>query len=304
MTTFSKQPLFIELVKAIGTVSPMQMRALDAAVLELDADERNELEDYVQFCVREGWGIGQLVEAYKTITDDTLREQVYFQRHGRYRHSSFESVANSVYFDESYMFRYMYGLALTLYLWPNHLQLVRFFKKMLPRGGGNRYLEVGPGHGAFFRHAVRRGGYKHYVGVDISPTSLEMTRRILGMDDSVGRENWDLIEADFLTATELDGGYDAIVMGEVLEHVEQPRLFLERIRELAAKNAFIYITTAVNAPAIDHIYLFNTVDEVVDIARAAGLRMQQILATPYIGCTMDATVQRKLPINVAMVLSR
>ncbi len=91
-------------------------------------------------------------------------------------------------------------------------------------------------------------------------------------------------------------------MGEVLEHVEQPFLFLRRIKDLANQGAFIFITTAVNAPAIDHIYLFRTVDEVHDLAVTAGLKVKEILATPYKGCTMDETVQQKLPINVAMVL--
>jgi hypothetical protein len=129
-----------------------------------------------------------------------------------------------------------------------------------------------------------------------------MTRRLLDSDPSIPRPRWRLLHADFLEAANLTGTYTAIVMGEVLEHVERPLLFLQRIRALAEDDAFIFITTAVNAPAVDHIYLFRSVDEVRELAEAAGLRVIDQLATPYSGCSMEETIQQRLPINVAMVL--
>lgn len=304
MNAVSTRPRLTELVESIAVASPMQARALTAAVAGLSAEEANELEQYLWFCADDGWDKERLVQAYLTITNDTMREQVYFQRHGHYRYSSFDSVAASVYFDSDYMGRYMYGLALTLYLWPNHLQLLRYFRRVLPSGRGGRYLEIGPGHGAFFSYAVRHGGFDDCFGVDISPTSLAMTRRLL--DSATGKRGarWSLLEADLLTADDLGEGYDAIVMGEVLEHVEHPQRFLERIRDLASADAFIYVTTAVNAPAIDHIYLFHSVDEVAEMAMAVGLKVVDIFATAYVGCSMEETVKRRLPINVALVLSR
>jgi len=301
MTGSEKSQLEL-LVDGIGAASTMQRRAVESALEALTQGERLELQSYLEFCTKEGWGIDQLVGAYMTITHDTMREQIFFQRNGQYRHSSFDSVASNVYFDTKYMSSYMYGLALTLFLWPNHLQIVRFFRDMLPRKRGGTYLEVGPGHGAFFRYAVRYGGFDTCVGVDISPTSLQMTRKLLESDTSLDRARWELMNTDFLAATTLHERYDAIVMGEVLEHVEEPLKFLERIRDLAAKNAFIFITTAINAPAIDHIYLFRTVEEVRDLVTAAGMTVRDVLATPYTGCSMEETVQKKLPINVAMVL--
>jgi 2-polyprenyl-3-methyl-5-hydroxy-6-metoxy-1,4-benzoquinol methylase len=304
MSTGSSRQRTGELVARICAAHPMQARALTAAVAGLLVDEAEELEHYLSFCEKEGQHTEQMAEAYLTITNDTLREQVYFQRHGRYRHASFDSVASAVYFDSTYMSRYMYGLALTLYLWPNHLQLLRYFRRMLPARRGGRYIEIGPGHGAFFRHAVRHGGFAECLGVDISPTSLAMTRRLLESDAALPGARWRLLEADLLAAEDLGTDYDAVVMGEVLEHVEQPQRFLERIRDMAADGAFIYVTTAINAPAVDHIFLFKSVEEVTDMAAAAGLNVVDILATAYSGCTMEETVQRRLPINVALVLSR
>lgn len=293
-----------ELVALIAAKNPMQGRALQSARAGMHAEEASELEGYLGFCRSEGLTLEDLADAYQTITMDTLREQVYFQRNGRYRHSTFSEVADKVYFDPDYMSKYMYGLAITLYLWPNHLEIVRFFRRTLPNSKGGRYLEIGPGHGVFFRHAARKGGFASCTGVDISPTSLELTRRLLASDSELPPEKWELVNADFLAVDSLQGEFDAIVMGEVLEHVEEPLRFLVRIRELMASDAYVFVTTAVNAPAVDHIYLFRSVEEVVDMARQAGLGVRELVATPYKGCSMEDTVAQRLPINVAMVLGK
>lgn len=302
MTSHSS-PLFSLLLSHIAQANPMQARSLEKVIFGLHEKEKTELEDYLIFCKSDGINIENLTKAYLTITMDTLREQVFFQRHGRYRYKSFKDIKNKVYFDPAYMTYYMHGLALTLFLWPNHLEIFRFFRKAQLQNQGNRYLEVGPGHGIFFREAARNRRFKSYTGVDISPTSLEMTRKLLSSDRSLHGASWTLLNADFLATDSLQGPFDAVVMGEVLEHVEEPLLFLIKIRELANKGAFIFVTTAVNAPAIDHIYLFRTVDEVCDMVIAAGLSIEKILATPYKGCTMQETIEQKLPINVAMVLA-
>lgn len=304
MNNVAGHSLLDELIKRIAADSPMQGRSLPAAVAQLTPAESDALEQYLHFCSIEGWGSEKMAQAYSTIANDTLREQIYFQRNKRYRHDRFASVAENVYFDADYMARYMYGLALTLYLWPNHLQIFRHFQRTIASADGGSYLEVGPGHGAFFRQAMQSGAFHTCVGIDISPTSLAMTQRMLESSGAQSGVSWRLIEADLLTATDIGSGYDAVVMGEVLEHVEQPGRFLERIRDLAAPDALIYITTAVNAPAVDHIYLFRSVQEVKDLARSSGLVTRDVLATPYVGRTMQETVQNSLPVNVALVLSR
>lgn len=297
--TASPSTLAESLIEAICSAMPMQRNSLRSAFALLNGRERIELERYVSACLAGGVVIPQLVLAYKTISEDTLREQVYFRRNGKYRFSSFEEVAGSVYFNDEYMQRYMYGLALTLYLWPNHLEILRYFDRALARAKGDSYLEVGPGHGAFFSRAIRSGKFGRHLGVDISPTSLALTRNLL---EAEGLEGWELIESDFLAFEGKGGGFDLVVMGEVLEHVEQPRLFLDQIRRLVAPKGLVFITTAVNAPAIDHIHLFSTVDEVIALAAASGFDVVDVFAPPYHGCTMEVTVAQKLPINVALVL--
>jgi hypothetical protein len=93
-------------------------------------------------------------------------------------------------------------------------------------------------------------------------------------------------------------------MGEVLEHVEAPGLFLDKIHELAKPNAYIFVTTCVNAPQIDHIYLFRHLSEVADLISEHGFSIVHSRAIPYEGKTLQQCEERNLPINVAYVLAK
>jgi len=301
--TVHSNDLIAELVARIVTSNPMQRTMLHSSLSDLRSDEREQLLRYLEYCEDSGFDIDQLAGAYNTITLDTLREQVYFQRNGKYRYSRFDEVAGNVYHNPSYMQKYMYGLAITAYFWANHREIYRYFERVIPRHRSGRYLEVGPGHGLFFLRAMALSQYDSYEGVDISDTSLEMTRTLLSRQEHRGNNLWTLQHGDFLSASELVGPYDAVVMGEVLEHVERPDLFLTRIRNLVRPGGFVFVTTAVNAPAVDHIYLFRTVAEVERMATTCGLNVVDKLVTGYPGCSIHETERRRLPINLALVLS-
>ena len=112
-------------------------------------------------------------------------------------------------------------------------------------------------------------------------------------------------QRDFLEAGDLEpGSFDAVVMGEVLEHVEKPDVFLRRIAELAKDDAYIFVTTCINAPAVDHIYLWRTTDELEEMILANGLEIVEPLRLPYEGKTLEESRELDLPINVAYVLAK
>ncbi|NNL99129.1 MAG: methyltransferase domain-containing protein [Gammaproteobacteria bacterium] len=296
--------LIDSLVTRISAINPLQAQFLSDSLAGVEAAERDDLAVYIAYGLAEGLSIDYLAGCYDLIVKDTLREQMYFQRHKRYRHASFEEVAQSVYFDDEYMRKYMHGLAITGYLWPNHRELHRFFAANIPTDRGGRYLEIGPGHGMYMMTAMRHSGYSEFHGIDLSPTSVAMTRDLLGSGRFGDFRNCHIFEQDFLAGDIEAASCAAVVMGEVLEHVEQPGLFLERIRDVAADDAFIFITTPINAPAIDHIYLFDSFDSIESLVDAAGLSIRQQLLVPYPGLSVDESMQRLLPINVALVLGK
>lgn len=301
----SEMPVRVqELTDTIVRINPLQKGFIEESVTDVLSHEMRDLEAYVEFAMSAGLDIAYLSECYDLIVKDTLREQLYFQRHGRYRYSTFDEVANSVYFNAEYMRKYMHGLAITAYLWPNHRALHRFFIDAVPEGQSGRYLEVGPGHGVFMMCAMRKSGYESFEGIDISPTSVEMTRTLLGSGCFGDFHSYEIVEQDFF-ATEIEPGtYSAVVMGEVLEHVEDPGRFLRQIHTVAAADAFIFITTPINAPAIDHIYLFESLEDIEKLVEAADLKVRDKLLTPYPGMSVEESIEQKLPVNVAMVLEK
>lgn len=291
------------LLDAIIAKNPLQRTFIESSMLGLEAAEKNALESYLSYCVAQGVGLDFLVECYNTIVRDTLKEQMYFQRHGRYRCASYAEVARSVYLNEEYMKRYMYGLALTTSLWPNHREIHRFFCNVLPKNESGRYLEIGPGHGVYFMDAMRTCKFESYQGVDISPTSIALTRSILESGFFGEFHKFDLTCCNFLEASFFGKKFDAIVMGEVLEHVENPLVFMARIRELSTSKTFVFITTAINAPAIDHIYLFDSPESVRTLVQEAGFFVVSEKISPYPGLDLPETMARRLPVNIAMQLT-
>ena len=277
---------------------------LETAFERLSDEERHELAEYNSFCLEDGLDIETLAASYAVIVDDTLREQLYFLRNKEYRHSSFAEVADSVYFDDAYMRHYMHGLALTAFIWPNHLDMHRFFVRCLPREQGGSYLEIGPGHGANFLAAIRLGSYDTFAGVDISPTSIDLTRRLIARAAPDRIQDVALLQEDFLTWRSDDAPFDAIVMGEVLEHVEQPGAFLAQIAALSGPDTYIHVTTCINAPAIDHIYLFRDNDEIEKMIAENGLKVVDRYLGPHVGNTVEKCIKHNLPMNVAYVLEK
>lgn len=292
-----------DLLANIADQYPVHRGFLDQSIAGATPEEIARLDGYIQFCLGKGLTLDYLAESYLTILGDTLEEQIYFRDHGRYRHSTFAEVADAVYHDRDYMDRYMYGLAITNFLWPNHVEMARLLHNTIPRDRGGRYLEVGPGHGFLLLDAIEVGNFDDFLGVDLSAASVEQTRTIVEHFHPGAPARVEL--RDFLEAEDLEpDSFDAVVMGEVLEHVEQPEVFLRRIAELAKPDAYIFITTCINAPAVDHIYLWRTTEELEEMITRCGLRIVEPLRLPYEGKTLEESREQALPINVAYVLAK
>jgi len=293
-----------ELVRLICERNPPHTKHLDSVLPRITAEEFEHLDRYLDFCIGRDLTLEYLAESYLLLVADAVNELIHFATHGNYRYSTFEEVADLVYFNDEYMSRYMHGLAISLIFWTSHRETHRFFDQVLPRERKGRYLEIGPGHGTFLMTAMRESSYTEFSGIDISETSIAQTRAILDHYIPEPERQCSLIVQDFFASDLQPASFDAIVMGEVLEHVEEPRAFLRKIHELARDDAFIFITTCVNAPQIDHIYLFRTLDEVADMLNSEGFAISRVKPIPYEGKTLDQCVAEQLPINVAYVLAK
>lgn len=293
--------LVLEIIKN----APLQEKFIQSSLLNINDDEHQSLSEYLHFCKTQGMNVVYMAECYLAIVEDMLREQIYFFKHNEYRYKTFDEVAESVYFNDNYMKKYMYGLALTSFLWPNHTEIHRFFIRNFPTHKTGCYLEVGPGHGYSFLTAMRMGNFQQYVGVDISRSSIELTKQITNFFIPELKSKVRLLELDFLENDCLyPSSLDAIVIGEVLEHVEKPKLFLKKISELIKSDGYIFVTTCINSPAIDHIYLWREPKEVESMIFHSGLKILNSLYLPYHGLTLKEASEKKLTINVAYILSK
>jgi 2-polyprenyl-3-methyl-5-hydroxy-6-metoxy-1,4-benzoquinol methylase len=102
------------------------------------------------------------------------------------------------------------------------------FAPRLPAGG--RILDVGCGNGEFMA-AAREAGYR-VTGTDISVPAVELCR-------SRGLE---AVAGDFLTLP-FEGGFDAVTLWDVIEHLTDPAAFVARARSLLRPGGYLVVKT-------------------------------------------------------------
>lgn len=291
------------LISRIFQLNKLQKKFLEHSMHLLSDDDRETFDVYLKYCLNNGLSFEFLAEAYDLFVKDALKEQIFFKKHNRYRFSTCREVTSLLHQNNEYMNKYMYGLALTSFLWPNHLQVFKFFREKLPKDTKGKYLDIGPGHGLFMMEAMRLSSYTNYLGIDIHPMSVEITQKFLNSGRFDESKNFNVIRGDFLS-WDTHEKFDAVVMGEVLEHVENPRDFLNKIRKISTISSYIYITTAINSPVIDHIYLFENTEQLIHLIQSCDFIIQDMLAVPCSGQTMEESVKNKLPIKTALVLKK
>ena len=289
-----------QLEAALCQAAPHHRSRIRHQLALMDAGLRQFLETYVAHCTQAGASCDDMAESYAFLLRETMKEQMYFAKHGTYRYHTQDDVRDRGYRDDGYMTKYMTGLALSTVLWPNHVALYHFFKRFVesdkcPRGG---YMEVGAGHGLFCAQALRSGQFQSCTVVDVSASSIRLSKAML--QDAARGVPVTYHCMDFLDFAA--GSYDVIVIGEVLEHVEHPDAFLRKARELLRPGGRVYVSTCLNAPEPDHIYLFSTRAEVAQMIRASGFSVEDEACLPYEGRTAELCEAERLPVNVAYIL--
>lgn len=208
---------------------------------------------------------------YLRMINDMRREGIYFLKNGKYRCENQQIAYELVYSKPEIMSYYMHALLISQVLWIHHFELFMFFGNRLNLLNKNDFisniLDVGPGHG-FFSYIVQKQipSYQRIDIVDISDTSLDMTKNIIGSDH--GKINYfktDIFEYEYSEK------YDLILLGEVIEHLDNPSGILKKLSSLLTEKGILWVTTPTNSPALDHVYLFNSKEEVVSLIQDSGL---------------------------------
>jgi 3' terminal RNA ribose 2'-O-methyltransferase Hen1 len=96
----------------------------------------------------------------------------------------------------------------------------------LRASGARRVLDLGCGAGALLRDLLRDNAFAEIVGVDVSVRALEVAARRLDLDRTSDRmrERITLRQSALTYADPSLAGYDAAVLMEVIEHLDEARL--------------------------------------------------------------------------------
>jgi 2-polyprenyl-3-methyl-5-hydroxy-6-metoxy-1,4-benzoquinol methylase len=239
---------------------------------------------------------------YRWLNGIVLDEELYFRRNGRYRLSTFEEADAQYYSNSKFMSRYMNGLLASQLWWRNHTEMLQYFRDdfLEHNPHGFSHLEIGPGHGLFLYFAATSPNCRSASAWDISDASLQKTRSALAamhLDRQVLLKKVDIFAAP-------KEEFTSIVFSEVLEHLERPQDALAILHGLLADKGRIFLNAPVNSPAPDHLYLFETPEQILQMIADAGFTVESSRFSPYTGVTLERARKKKLTISVGVIVRK
>jgi 2-polyprenyl-3-methyl-5-hydroxy-6-metoxy-1,4-benzoquinol methylase len=296
-------PAFIH---SICLKSPLQKKMFQSFMATRDDVYWQRLrvfdEQYVSYLARRGVDAEMLAKSYLTLCENMLREQIQFKKTGHYSSSSLEETNQAIYSQADRMSALLYGLGASQFLWPNHYGLFDFFVTQIGRlRPVDSYLEIGPGHGLFLLEVLRLFPKVNATVLDISPTAIEISQG--AVQQLLPQAQCQFVIQDVTTMHQA-GAYDLITMCEVLEHLDNPVPILKKAHSLLSKTGHCYITTCANAPAIDHVYLYDSVESIQTQLRSCGFNIDAELALPVGPTPRERWALDKTEINYAALLSK
>lgn len=301
---------FENIIDLVYKALPLQRNKLKKYLSRQDATFFSDAEEfaaqYLRYLHGECISMQYAIGAYVKLCNEMITYQIRFMKTGRYPTIDSSTAYRNVYSNPVEMKSYMIGLAISQFLWPTHYQIYRCFGNYIKCAGPtiSNYLEVGPGHGLFLCKAISHLKSDAEVEVvDISDTAVEISQSIVecqhkGLADNIRYHIKDFIKYDSMTK------YDFITMGEVLEHIENPERFLTKLSELLTPTGKAFISTCVNAPAIDHIYHFKSIEEIRNLFKSVNLLIVEDHVFPVEDIPMDEIIEKNTTINYCALVKK
>jgi SAM-dependent methyltransferase len=302
-----------QLLNYLKDLSPNQYKKINAVVNDLGKSYENDVAEflgkYTPYWISIGLQLEDVIDAYLKMCNQYMYHQIKFYKSGCYpiekdRNSTLLKI-NELYRDNFDMKSYMAGLSLSLVLWKSHYLLHEFFIEGIKRQTSNivQYLEIGTGHGFYFENAYELlSGHSKMGFVEISPVSIEMTCSLMNYFHPDAEFSY--VNKNYLDYDHNNGKPDFIVLGEVIEHVEDPGLFLKKSYELLTPDGKVFLSTCVNCPMIDHLFRFTSVDDIRQLINHFGFKIDDELIVPSENLPWDEIVKNKITINYGAILSK
>ncbi|ABM03428.1 HAD-superfamily phosphatase subfamily IIIC:FkbH-like domain protein [Psychromonas ingrahamii 37] len=297
-----------ELLNIIYKNAPTQEKKIKVLFNEfpqMELDLESFLLNYKKFMLLESISVKDIANSYLEMLDQVFFCRKEFLYSGQYHTQNQNEAFEHTYNDEKVMTNYMLALALSQFLWKHHYKIFTFYKSIVQTfDSKSNILEVGSGHGLFLLEILNHNeNLKDIDVVDISKSSIRMTQNILkSMEneyiDKIVFYNYDI------NLYKTNKKYNFITMGEVLEHVDNPLSILNSLYNLLSEDGELFITSCANCPAIDHVYLFNNVDEIRVLAKKAGFKIKSEMVAPSVDKNDDYLEKNKVDISYAALLTK
>jgi SAM-dependent methyltransferase len=269
-------PRVAEVRQLFRTRYPLFADAVDRVAHVFGDDWARDFDGTLCRVFPDGEALPLAVKGYVRFALDILRRQKRFEVERTYPPKTYAEAADEVYLDETYMAsEYLPGLLLSHFLWPHHYHQLRFFDGAfvdhMRVAGATRFIEVGVGTGIYSRRVLQRLPDLCGRGFDISPAAKSFTESHV---ESFGFGRRYGVTLGDITVERVEAE-PWLICVEVLEHLEDPTSFLSALRQIVAPGGHAFITAALNAPHVDHIYLYERPGDVVDQLEATGFSVEQ-----------------------------
>lgn len=246
--------------------------------------------------------IGEMVDSFVRFTTSVNMSQARYERAGHYENKTFEDCLKALYTEKEEMDDYLWGVYLTNFLWAHHTEIILFFTdRYLKRLDNPRSLiEIAPGHGGWGAWSLHHLPETKLVGYDIAPSSIEIATQLMNAAGFADRARYELKDALNLDLVEANSA-DAVICNFLIEHLERPDKLMQVICHLLKPGQKAFLTGAITAAQIDHIYEFRYESELVKLAEDHGLR---VLETFSGGPRRTLPNAKFLPRSMALIMQK
>lgn len=298
------------LLQLIAEGNPFQAQYIEKMKREgMQKREFDNLAFLVQFFSAQGITLEQQAQAYLDFTYAFMKEQLYFRRNHCYSKNDYAAICQTVYENNQYMSSYMVALAISGCIWSDHIHILRWYEEELKavcKDQIETYLEIGCGMGINLLHTMQMTHARYYQAADLSEKSTELCKALLAYAEERGLIEGKsyAVQCEDFFALNPEKEADVFTMFEVLEHVPNPQAMLEGIKRVTTEDAKIFISTAINSPAPDHIYLFRSVEEVTRMVESQGFSIENMMCAASSGIATEEAERKELPITIALRLKK
>lgn len=303
--TFKNFPILASFMEGIVNAWPDHERFLLKGVATFQADVLQELERVAGLAKKIiGNDFSVYAADYRWMCERFQEEQLYFHRNKEYRLKTIEEAKAEVYDNHDYMSRYVRGILLSQFFWPNHAFAFYCYSTefLAKHPKAYTHVDIGSGHGLFLALAAVDKLHGALEAWDISETSLQVTRQSLktmGISENIG-----VREQDVLEDSGIRDRFDSVVCSEVLEHTEDPARGLENIYNILKPGGRAYINVPVNSPAPDHLFLWRSTDEVRDLVQKKGFSIEAFHELPGAGISLERAKKLGFDISCVCILKK